>query len=138
MLLVVARRHRSGDEPASLIEATRVDVALKRPELEPGRTPPHRMVEQCPSDAASRQSGVDIELIDPLMVQHHESDDLAQVLSDPDLMGLENHLPEPPDHFLVGVDGRWNRRNRRCPGSEPQRSEGARLAREGSPDLHGT
>jgi hypothetical protein len=93
------------------IKASSTEIALKRPEFEACRTKSHRMFKQGPADAATSRNRVDIELLDPLVVQHHQRFDVTLAVSDPDLAGRKNYLLEPPAYFFFGMDGRRNRGN---------------------------
>jgi hypothetical protein len=94
-----------------LIETSSVDIALKCPELESGRALPLGMFEQFPSDAVACQGGIDVELIDPFVVQHHQGDDLAAVVNDPDLTSRQDDFFEPLAYVLITVDRRRDRWN---------------------------
>jgi hypothetical protein len=88
----------------SFIEASGIEIALKGPEFESGWTQSHRVLEQCPSYSPSRRIRVDIELIDPLLVERHQGYRFAAAVGDPNLARQEHDLLEPTEHFLIGVD----------------------------------
>jgi hypothetical protein len=105
------------------IESSGVQIALKCPEPESGGSLLLRMLDQRPSYASSGCGRVDVELIDPPLVQDHYGCRMLAAAGDPNLAGWEHDLLEPMVYFLIGME-RWrDRGDRRCTGTKPERSE---------------
>ena len=75
-----------------------------------------------------RGVGVDVALVDPLVVQPEEGDDRAAGLDRPNLVGREDYFLEPCAHLGLGVNMRRNggngsgRRSNPCSGDRPRGS----------------
>jgi hypothetical protein len=67
------------------------------------------MFDKCASYTPSRCSRVHIELIDPLLVQHHQGYRFTAAVGDPHLAAGEYELFEPPVHLVIGMDGERDR-----------------------------
>jgi hypothetical protein len=69
------------------------------------------MFEQCPTDAPASRRGVNIKLIDPLLVEYEQSYCLTLTICDPGLTGRKNYFLEPLANLLIGMDCWRNQRD---------------------------
>lgn len=120
--LVVTRGPIDRAETVPLVKPLRLDIRLEGPEPQAPGLRTLCQPDQLTADAVPGQSGFDVELIEPVLIENHEADERsAIVLGHPKLGVRDDVLRNPPPHFVIGVDGHRDRLLRSLAGAEVER-----------------
>jgi hypothetical protein len=85
------------NETVALVELSRLHVALEGPEVQARRMPRLGDRNELGSESTPRPVGVDVQLIDPIIVEDQEPDDPPSHLDDPDLSVRQHDGPRHLD-----------------------------------------
>jgi hypothetical protein len=88
------------------------------------------------TDAPAGAAWRNVELVDPVILEHEYGENDTVVVGHPDLSLAKDDSFEPRAHLVVGVHRRRDGRNRRRPRAEPQAGKLSGLLGSRSPDLH--
>lgn len=85
----------------AFVKASGTSIGLEGPESESDSTLLLCNIQQLAPDAAPRPVRVDVQLVDPLVLQHEDPHDGPAVVSNPDLPVRKDYLAEPRSHLAV-------------------------------------
>jgi hypothetical protein len=93
----------NGAEAVLLVERTTIGIDLDRIQPEMLRGQRASMLKQCPAKPAMLAIGIDIQLVNKISRNRHESDRFPSCLGDPDVIVLQDYIAEISLIFLEGV-----------------------------------